>query len=108
MGPGTSGVSPANINGGGIYSFRRPTANASPDLDRGNHSYKAGSNAVIGNFMYAQDPYLVKAHSRSDPEKHRCHICIHPPLSPAAIWIQYASFLLGAVDGNVGVPRTST
>jgi hypothetical protein len=56
LGPTTSGGSPGNVASGsvGIYSFR-PTGNASFTWIRGNHTFKAGTEIIINNFMYAQD-----------------------------------------------------
>ena len=54
MGPGTSRRLPDH------HHWRRDLfvpadGNCQPDLDQGNHTYKAGAEAIINNFMYAQD-----------------------------------------------------
>ena len=104
MGPATSGGSPTNITGGGIYSFR-PTANASITWIRGNHSYKAGSEVIISNFMYAQDYPGEGAFVFGPGETSLPYLYPSTTLAGGVPGFQYASFLLGAVDsGNIGVP----
>jgi hypothetical protein len=108
LGPTTSGGSPGSTNSGGIYSFR-PTGNASITWVRGNHTYKAGTEIVINNFMYAQDATSSGVFSFGAMETCEPYLATTSlttcTLGGGTPGFPYASFLLGAVDnGNIGVP----
>ena len=104
MGPTTSGGYPGNIVGGGIYSFR-PTGNTSLTWIRGNHTFKAGTEVIINNFMYAQDATSSGVFTFSAGETSLPYLAPGNSLNGGTPGFPYASFLLGAVDnGNIGVP----
>ncbi|HEY3825729.1 MAG TPA: TonB-dependent receptor [Bryobacteraceae bacterium] len=104
LGPTTSGGSPANTAGGGIFSFR-PTGNSSVTWVRGNHTYKAGVEIIVDNFMYAQDASSSGVFNFSAGETSEPYLAPGTTLSGGTPGFPYASFLLGAVDsGNIGVP----
>ena len=104
LGPTTSGGSPGHTTGGGIYSFR-PTGNASTTWIHGNHTFKAGTEIIINNFMYAQDASSSGVFNFSPGETSEPYLAPSTTLSGGNPGFGYASFLLGAVDsGNIGVP----
>ena len=104
LGPTTSGGYPGNITGGGIFSFR-PTGNTSLTWIRGNHTFKAGTEVIINNFMYAQDASSSGVFTFSAGETSLPYLAPGNSLSGGTPGFPYASFLLGAVDnGNIGVP----
>jgi len=104
LGPTTSGGSPSNPINGGIYSFR-PTGNTSLTWIRGNHTFKAGTEVIIDNFMYAQDATSSGVFSFSAGETSLPYLAPGNSVGGGTPGFPYASFLLGAVDnGNIGVP----
>ena len=104
LGPTTSGGSPTNVASGGIYSFR-PTGNTSITWIRGNHTYKAGTEVIIDNFMYAQDASASGVFTFSAAETSLPYLAPNNSVAGGTPGFPYASFLLGAVDnGNIGVP----
>ena len=104
LGPTTSGGSPANISGGGIYSFR-PTGNMSLTWIRGNHTFKTGTEIIINNFMYAQDASASGVFNFTPGATSEPYLAPNTTLAGGTPGFPYASFLLGAVDsGNIGVP----
>jgi len=104
LGPTTSGGAPGATTGGGIYSFR-PTGNTSLTWIRGNHAFKAGTEVIINNFMYAQDATSTGVFTFSPGETSEPYLAPATTLAGGTPGFPYASFLLGAVDnGNIGVP----
>lgn len=104
LGPTTSGGFPGNTTGGGIYSFR-PTGNASMTWVHGDHTFKAGTEVIVNNFMYAQDASSSGVFNFSAGETSEPYLAPSTTLSGGTPGFPYASFLLGAVDnGNIGVP----
>jgi hypothetical protein len=105
MGPATAGGAPGVAHDHeGIFSFR-PTANTSLTWIHGNHTFKAGAEAVISNFMYLQSypgegQFAFSAVSTSDSK-----LFPATTVGGETIGFPYASFLLGAVNsGSVGAP----
>jgi len=103
MGPATSGGAPGSLVSEGIYSFR-PTGNTSLTWIRGNHSYKAGAEVIINNFMYKQDFPGEGQFTFGPGETSLPYLAPNTTLAGGVPGFGYASFLLGAVDnGNIGV-----
>jgi carboxypeptidase family protein/TonB-dependent receptor-like protein len=103
MGQATAGGSPGCPSCGGIHSWR-PSGNASMTWIKGNHTYKTGAEAIIGNYSYGQQSttrgqFAFSAQSTADSA------LFGQNTQGATIGFPYASFLLGAVNtGTVGAP----
>ena len=103
MGQPTGGGSPENPQGG-IHSWR-PGGNVSLTWIRGNHTFKGGAEAIIGNYTYPQQftssgVFNFSANSTADSGLFGQTIP-----GGATVGFPYASFLLGAVDnGTIGSP----
>ncbi len=106
LGPTTSGGAPGQVSSGsvGIYSFR-PSGNASLTWIRGNHTFKAGTEILIGNFMYPQDASSSGVFNFTAGETSMPYLAPNLTTGGGTPGFPYASFLLGAVDnGNIGNP----
>jgi hypothetical protein len=103
IGPATSGGAPGSLVSEGIYSFR-PTGNTSLTWIRGNHTFKAGTELIVNNFMYKQDYPGEGAFVFGPGETSEPYLAPATTLAGGYPGFAYASFLLGAVDnGNIGV-----
>jgi hypothetical protein len=92
------------IDCGGLYLFR-PSGNASLTWIRGNHTYKAGTEIIINNFMNKQDSPAQGGFAFGPGETSEPYLYPNTTLAGGYPGFGYASFLLGAVDsGSVGTP----
>ncbi len=104
MGPTTAGGAPGAITGGGIYSFR-PTGNSSLTWIKGNHTFKAGTELVINNFMYSQDYPGEGQFNFGAGETGLPYLAPATTVGGGTPGFPYASFLLGAADSaTIGSP----
>ncbi len=105
MGPFVSDGAPGCITcGAGLFSFR-PTGNTSLTWIKGNHTYKAGTEIIVNNFMNKQDYPGEGAFVFSNGETSEPYLYPNTTLAGGYPGFAYASFLLGAVDsGNIGTP----
>jgi hypothetical protein len=89
--------------GGGIFSFR-PTGNTSFTWIHGNHTFKAGADFIVANFMYAQDASASGVFNFGPGETSLPYLAPNTTTAGGTPGFPYASFLLGLVDnGNIGV-----
>jgi hypothetical protein len=102
MGPATAGGSPGCPSCGGIHSWR-PSGNVSLTWIHGNHTYKLGAEAIIGNYAYGQQSTTRGLFTFSNQSTSDSALFGQTVPGGAVIGFPYASFLLGAVtSGTVG------
>ncbi|MCU1336095.1 MAG: Cna B-type protein [Bryobacterales bacterium] len=102
MGQATAGGWPGCPACGGIHSWR-PSGNVSMTWIHGNHTYKAGAEAIIGNYSYGQQSTARGLFTFSNAATSDSALFGQTIPGGATIGFPYASFLLGAVNnGTVG------
>jgi hypothetical protein len=104
MGPAVEDGAPGCFLCGGLFLFR-PSGNTSLTWIRGNHTYKAGLEIIVNNFMNKQDQPGQGAFAFSPGETSEPYLYPNTTLAGGYPGFAYASFLLGGVDsGSVGSP----
>jgi hypothetical protein len=104
MGPIVEDGAPGCIYCGGLFLFR-PSGNASLTWIKGNHTYKAGTEIIVNNYMNKQDQPDQGSFAFSNGETSEPYLYPNTTLAGGYPGFPYASFLLGAVDsGSVGSP----
>ena len=104
MGQATAGGSPGCPSCGGIHSWR-PSGNVSMTWIHSNHTYKAGAEAIVGNYSYGQQSTTRGLFAFSNQSTSDSALFGQTIPGSAVIGFPYASFLLGAVNSaTVGAP----